>query len=57
MACLKSEINRLDISKLETTLVGLSKLSDVAKNEVVKKSVFDELIKKVNAIHTTIIVI
>ena len=57
MACLKSEINRLDISKLETTLVGLSKLSDVAKNEVVKKSLFDELIKKVNAIHTTIIVI
>ena len=31
----------------------MSKLSDVVKNEVVKKAVYDELLKKVNAIQTT----
>ena len=41
-ASLKSEIGKLDISKLETTPVHLSKLSDV-----------DELLEKVNAMQTT----
>ena len=41
------------IGKLETNPVDLSKLSDVVKNEVVKKSEYNELIKKVNAIQTT----
>ena len=38
LASLKSEIDKLDIDKLETTQVDLSKLSDVVKNEVVKKT-------------------
>ena len=37
------------IGKLETTLVDPIKLSNVVKNDV-KKTVHDELIKKVNAI-------
>ena len=41
------------IGKLETNPVDLSKLSDVVKNEVVKKSEYNELVKKVNAIQTT----
>ena len=41
------------IGKLETNPVDLSKLSDVVKNEVVKKSEYNELIKKVDAIQTT----
>ena len=36
----------LDIDKLETTPAVLSKLSDVLKTEVIKKDVFDELVKK-----------
>ena len=50
LASLKPEIEKLDICKLETTPINLSKLSDVVKNEVVKKTVYDELVKKVNAI-------
>ena len=33
--------------------VDLSKLSDVVKNDVVKKTVYDKLVTKVNNIHTT----
>ena len=50
LASLKSEIDELDIGKLDTTPVDLSKLSDVVKNEVVKKTVYDEVVQKVNAI-------
>ena len=35
------------IGKLKTVPVDLSKLSDNVKNEVVKKAVCDELVKKV----------
>ena len=50
---LKSETDKLDIDKLETNPVDLSKLSDAVKNEFIKKTVYDELVKKVNAIQTT----
>ena len=43
---LKSEIAELGIGKLETTPTGLSKLSDIVKNEIVKKTVYDKLVKK-----------
>ena len=33
--------------------VELSKLSDVVKNDVVKKDVYDELVAKVNSIDTS----
>ena len=50
LASLKSKIRKLDLDELETTPVDSSKLSDVVKNEVVKKAVDDELVKKLNAI-------
>ena len=50
LASLKSKIHKLDLDELETTPVDSSKLSDVVKNEVVKKAVDDELVKKLNAI-------
>ena len=50
---MKSKVDKLDIGKLETTLFDLSKLNDVAKNHVVKKTEYDELVKKVNNIKTT----
>ena len=49
---LKSKVDKLDIGKLEAIPVDLSKLSNVVKNDVVKKTEYDELVKKVNAIST-----
>ena len=44
LASLRSEIDKLDIGILETTPIDLSSLSDVVKNEVVKKTVYDKLV-------------
>ena len=53
LASLKSENGKLDIDKLKTTPVDLSKLIDLVKSKVVKKTLYDELAKKVSAIQTT----
>ena len=50
LANLKPEIDKLDIDKLVPVPVDLSKLSNVVKNEVVKKTVYDKLVAKVNNI-------
>ena len=42
------------MDKLWTAPVALSKLYDVVKNEVVKITIYDELVENVNAIQTTI---
>ena len=39
---LKTEVDKLDIGKLATVPVDLSKLSNVVKNDVVKKTVNDK---------------
>ena len=46
LASLKLDFDKLDIDKLETTPIDLSKLSNVLTNNVVKKTVYDELVKK-----------
>ena len=38
LASLKTEVDKLDIDKLALRFVHLSKLSDVVKKDVVKKS-------------------
>ena len=50
LANLKTEVDKLDIDKLVPVPVDLSKLSDVVKNDVVKKTVYDKLVAKVNNI-------
>ena len=50
---MKSNVDKLDVDKLVTVPVDLSKLSDVIKNVVVKKTECNELVKKVNNINTT----
>ena len=50
LAGLKYEVDKLDIDKLAPVPVGLSKLSDVVKNDVAKKTVYDKLVAKVNSI-------
>ena len=52
LASLKTEVDKLDIDKLAPVPVDLSKLSDVVKNDVVKKDVYDKLVAKVNNIDT-----
>ena len=52
LASLKTEVNKLDIDRLAPVPVDLSKLSDVVKNDVVKKTVYDKLVAKVNNIDT-----
>ena len=52
LANLKTEVDKLDIDKLVPVPVVLIKLSDVAKNYVVKKTVHDKLVEKVNKIDT-----
>ena len=51
-ASLKTEIYKLNIDKLATVPVDLSKLSDVVKNDFVKKTVYDRVIAKLNNIDT-----
>ena len=53
LASLKSEVDKLDIDKLAPVPVDLSKLSDVVKNDVVKKTVYDKLVTQVNSIDTS----
>ena len=53
LANLKTEVDKLDIDKLVPVPVDLSKLSDVVKNDVVKKTVHDRLVAKVNSIDTS----
>ena len=52
LASLKTEVDRLDIDKLVSVPVDLSKLSDFVENNVVKKAVYDKLAAKVNNIDT-----
>ena len=53
LASLKTEVDKLDTNKLVPVPVDLSKLSDVVKNDVVKKTVYHKLVAKVNSIDTS----
>ena len=48
LVSLKTEVDKLDIDKLVPVPVDLSKLSDVVKNDVVKKTEYDKLVAQVN---------
>ena len=53
LANLKAEVDKLDIDKLVPVPVDLSKLSNVVKTDVVKKTVHDKLVAKLNSIDTS----
>ena len=57
LASLKTEVDKLNINKLVPVPVDLSKLSDTVKNDVVKKTVYDKLVAKVNSIDTSVFVL
>ena len=48
----KVEVDKIDVDKLKTVPVDLSKLSNVANNDV-KKTLYDKLVPKVNAVDTS----
>ena len=49
---LKTEVDKLDIDKLVPVPTDLSKLSNVIKNDVVKKAAYNKLVAKVSNIDT-----
>ena len=50
LAGLKSDMDKLDIAKLESNPADLSKLSNVVEKKVVEKTVYNESVKKFNTI-------
>ena len=48
LASLKTDGDKLDIDKLVPVPLDLSKLSDVVKDDIVKKAAYDKLVVKVN---------
>ena len=53
LVSLKNEVDKLDIDKLAPAPNDLAKRSNVVKNNVVKKTVYDKLVEKVSNIDTT----
>ena len=53
LSSLKTEVDKLDIDKLVPIPNDLSKLSNVVKNDVVKKTVYNKLVAKVDNINTS----
>ena len=53
IASLKTKVDKSDIDKLTPIPNDLAKLSNVVKNEVVKKVEYNELVKKVDNIDST----
>ena len=48
---MKSKVDKLDVDKLTTVSVEFKKLSNVVDKKVIKKDVFNDLVKKVNVIN------
>ena len=53
LSSVKAELDKLDIDKLAPVSVDLTKLSNLVKNDVVKKTEYDKLDEKVDNIDTT----
>ena len=53
LASLKTEVDKLDTDKLTSVPIDLAKLTNVVKNDVAKKTEYDELVNKVNSIDNT----
>ena len=53
LANLKTGVDKLDIAKLVPVPNDLAKLSNIVKNDAVKKTVYDKLVTKVDNVDTT----
>ena len=52
-ASLKTEVDKIDADKLKTVPVNLAKLSNVVKNDVVKKTEYNKLVTTIDNIDIT----
>ena len=52
LSSLKTKVDKLDIDKLVPVPTDLSKLSNLVKNDVVKKTAYNKLVSKVDNIDT-----
>ena len=52
LTSLNAEVDKIDMDKSETVPTDVSKLRNVVNKEVVKKTVYDKLVTKINAIDT-----
>ena len=52
LASLKTEVDKIDAEILKTVPVDLAKLSNVVKNDVIKKTEYNKLVTKVDNIDT-----
>ena len=50
LSSLKTEVDKIDADKSKTVPVDLAKLSNVVKNDVIKKTEYGKLVAKVNGI-------
>ena len=50
LASLKAEVDQIDVDKIKTVPIDLSKLNNVVNNEVVKKTMYDKLFANVDDI-------
>ena len=53
LANLKTEVDKLDVDKLVPVPTDLSKLSNVVKNDVVKKADYNKFVTKIGNIDTS----
>ena len=53
LASLKTEADKLYTDKLTSVPIDLAKLSNIVKNDVIKKTEYDKLVNKVNSIDNT----
>ena len=53
LASLKTEVDKLDIDKLTPVPNDLAKLSNIVKNDIIKKPEYNKLVAKVDNIDTT----
>ena len=53
LASLKTEVDKIDADKLKAVPADVAKLSNVVKNDAVKKAEYNKLVTKVNSIDTT----
>ena len=53
LASLKTEVDQIDADKFKTVPVDLAELSNVIKNDVIKKTEYNKLVTKVDNIDTT----
>ena len=55
LASSKTEVHKIDLDKLKTFPVDLSKLSKAVNNDIVNNTIYDKLIKKIFAVDTGVI--